>query len=219
MKYEELPNGDLKISVEEGDLEMLRAVKAERGDAFGSDNTMHEAFEHLIANSELEWSDPAYIGALTSAPVLAIYGDDRPLREDEEDNKDFHNIVGQWCDKRDGTLKVWTKDPIKAWAFMNYQIRSPLDDLLDDGHCIFDCGHPMWKEGTKVVLTTDQFAPRVSKGAVGVVKGTDDDIYIYEIAFSGNRLLNVKLDDVRRASDDEEAADKADPDLDEQFTS
>jgi len=147
MKYETLPSGDLKISLEKGDRKRVfdgRRPTDLKKPNFCSDDFMCEVFEQLIANCELTWSRPEYIGALTSAPILAIYGDERPLKKGEDPA--YHYICGRWED-RAGTLRTWTRDPVQAWGFMNYAIRSPQEDLFNDGFVIFQSGNePAEKE-------------------------------------------------------------------------
>ena len=147
MKYETLPNSDLRISLEKGDRQLLFDGRR-RGDGqqpdFGSDDFMFEVFERLIANSELDWAQPEYIGALTSAPILVIWGEERPVTPGE--GPDYHYICGCWHD-RDGVLKTWTRDPVQAWGFMNYGIRSPQEDLFNDGFVVFQSGGVPEKKG------------------------------------------------------------------------
>lgn len=133
MKYKILLNGDLEISFsDDTEFSSLREVKADRGDEFASDDVMYELFERLIANSELQWSRPEYIGALTSAPILAIYGEPRKLKLGE--NVKHFNLFGHWNNA------TWVQDVVKAWGYMNYQIRSPQEDMLKDGFVIFQKG-------------------------------------------------------------------------------
>ena len=66
-----------------------------------------EALEELLANSELEWIAPEEIGALTDAPILGIRNCD-----------DYNEIIG-------------------AWGFMDYQVRSFVDDLIETGQAVF----------------------------------------------------------------------------------
>lgn len=106
MKHEILTNGDLRITIDKTEQIDFQALALE--DDFNSDNTMHEIFESLVANSELDWANPEDIGCLTSAPILAI-------KEDDEIEQ--------------------------AWGFMNYQLRSPQQDLMEKGSCLFQCGY------------------------------------------------------------------------------
>lgn len=131
MKTKVLPNGDLEISV---DRETQRFLKRERkgNDAFQSDSYMYDVFEWLICNSEYTWIRAWEIGALTSAPILGIRGEQRPLKPGE--NADYLHLTGS-----DGE-NVFVEDVEKAWGFMAYALRSPQDDLADDGKAVFQYG-------------------------------------------------------------------------------
>jgi hypothetical protein len=117
MNYEILEDDRLRIYLEEGDLEVLEQFAKDQCESFDSDNSMYEVFEHLLCNSELQWSSPELIGALTSAPILCI------CEQGEEELDDEDRVL-------------------QAWAFMDYQVRSPQQDLLDYGECFWQCG---WK--------------------------------------------------------------------------
>ena len=85
-----------------------------QGPDIHSDKLLYETFEPLTSNSELEWIDPAETGDLTSAPMLGIRESQR-----NADNE---------C--RDAEV-------IERWAFMDYQVRSVLEDLRDKGNAVF----------------------------------------------------------------------------------
>ena len=87
-----------------------RAELAELGQDIHSDKSLYEAFDKLIANTELQWINPSECGDLTDAPILGIYG----AGPDD-------------------------KDPPVAerWGFMQYQVVSPLQELRDTGRAVF----------------------------------------------------------------------------------
>ncbi len=98
---------------------IIRANEQERANLKDISNTdrpgreiEYEALEDLCANSELEWIDPSETGDLTDAPMLGI---------------------------RDGDVDQPTcESPVIArWAFMDYQLRSFVDDLIEKGEAIF----------------------------------------------------------------------------------
>ena len=90
----------------------------ETGGGFGSvlhsDKAMYEAFEGLIANSELEWICPEWHGDLTDAPILGI-------------------LNPNWSEDTD----AFEKRALERWGFMDYALRSPLEDLRDKGEAVF----------------------------------------------------------------------------------
>jgi hypothetical protein len=79
MRHEILPNGNLRISASPEDQALLKIILEERGEEFDTDSTLHEALEWLVCNSDLSWCRSEVIGAFTSAPVLAVFGERRPL--------------------------------------------------------------------------------------------------------------------------------------------
>jgi len=95
----------LIITADEQDRKDLRELEAE-GNHIHSDNAMHEFFEPLTCNSDLDWTNPEMTGDLTDAPMLATHGGD------------FGCVV-------------------ERWAFMDYQVRSVLEDLRDMGEVVF----------------------------------------------------------------------------------
>ena len=113
----------LTISADLAERESLH----ELGDEIHQDAIMHNVFEPLICNSELEWIDPKSTGDLTSAPMLGILG-----KTKNADHVPFPCLnMGHW-DGRDWACKIASR-----WAFMDYQVRSVLEDLRDNGEVIF----------------------------------------------------------------------------------
>jgi hypothetical protein len=101
------------------------------GECFQSDQTMYDAFDHLIANSELTWINPKDTGDLTDAPILGVLG--------EEGIKQHTVFLENYGLVETGSDGFWTMvQPIlKRWAFMDYQLRSPLEDLVEKGKAVF----------------------------------------------------------------------------------
>ena len=114
--------------------EALRELRDEDPDTFGNDSQMADVFESMIANSELCWINPSDTGDLTDAPMLGILG--------EEGIKEHTVFLENYGLVETGSDGHWTMAcPIlKRWAFMDYQVRSVLDDLLDKGKAVFISG-------------------------------------------------------------------------------
>jgi len=100
----------LTVDIEEQDA--LRELHAEDPESFGTSEHECAELESLIANSELDWVNPAQTGDLTDAPMLGIPLDEEPL------------------DRFTGNVS-------ERWAFMSYQVRSFLHDLADKGEAVF----------------------------------------------------------------------------------
>jgi Zn-finger nucleic acid-binding protein len=109
-----------------------RAAIASFGDY--SDEAMHSAFEHLVCNSELEWINPADTHDLTDAPMLGILDEAQPLANEASFAPHYGTIQsGFYGDPP----QVHVHPIIERWAFMDYMLRSPLEDLRDKGECVF----------------------------------------------------------------------------------
>lgn len=117
----------LIISADPQEREALRA----RED-IQSDNALHEVFEPLVCNSELEWGQPWVTGDLTDAPLLWITGEDVTMHKIPRD------AIGTMFIGRRGEPPELCYTPVlERWAYMDYQVRSPLEDLRDRGEVIF----------------------------------------------------------------------------------
>ena len=124
--------GNMILSVDAEERALLQTLKDEDPDAFVTDGFMFDYFEDFIGNNEYQWTRPEYCGALTDAPMLAIYGTERALKECED--QEYLNIVGRW----DNT--TWVEDVEQAWAFMDYQVTSPQEQLLETGKSVWQKG-------------------------------------------------------------------------------
>lgn len=117
MKYEIDPTGTtLTLIADEDDLNTLRQIKADPNfeNHFDSDSGMWDFLESMLCNSDLEWVEPHETGDLTDAPMIGIYQDDDELPE------------------AFGGRRVHSR-----WAFMDYQIISVQQRLLDTGKAVF----------------------------------------------------------------------------------
>ena len=92
-----------------------RAELHELGEEIGADEHLWDAFERLIANSELEWISPQECGDLTDAPILGIRSGDA----------------------RDFAVRGYRYAVLERWAYLDYMLKSPLHDLRDTGKAVF----------------------------------------------------------------------------------
>lgn len=114
----------LTISVDETERQELRDIQQCGGDC-QCDVSMYDFLEPIVCNSELEWINPADTGDLTDAPMLGIYGEEKPF--EHEDATIPHRISGPNL----------IQPILERWAFMDYQVRSVLEDLRDKGEAVF----------------------------------------------------------------------------------
>jgi len=141
MNYHLDENKNLVITADKEDQQILRDYKSDledQGLSFCSDNALYEAFESLFCNSELEWSDASTINALTSAPVIAIFNSEEIEVEPPCEGNNYRCVgykVTGWCEGVTYGEKVF-----QAWAYMDYCVRSPQEDLLEYGKTVFQLG-------------------------------------------------------------------------------
>ena len=125
--YDLNTNGCLIIRADDTEREMLKELANDQGEFTG--DAEYQALDGLICNSELAWIRPEEIGALTSAPILGLRGEARPITPDI--NPDYVHVVGHWDNK------TWYEPVEAAWGFMDYQVRSFVQDLIDTGKAVF----------------------------------------------------------------------------------
>jgi hypothetical protein len=109
----------------------LAEMRDESPEEFGSDAAMCEAFESLIANSELTWVDPETCGDMTEAPILGIWGEERPGKGNDGEAGRGSVLLSS------GPNGFTVADVVERWGYMSYALRSPLADLLDKGEAVF----------------------------------------------------------------------------------
>jgi hypothetical protein len=132
-----IENGNLVIEVTPEERADLGERMAEPG--FDSDQTMHELLEPLVANDAFVWIDPSVTGDLTSAPMLAILGDEQPGPDDTDEALGMGLVpVGRW--KHRGRLRCMYQPVLERYAFMSYQVTSPQRELAESGRCVFQSG-------------------------------------------------------------------------------
>lgn len=136
LTFTKTEEGHLRIAADQEMQAELIQMRSENPDKFGTDSNLYEVFEGLTSNSELSWISPETIGALTDAPILGIFGDEYPI--DGVDMSD-PRVVGRYPDDK-GNLRHWVQDVEEAWGFMDYALRSPLEDLANKGYVIFMSG-------------------------------------------------------------------------------
>ena len=129
MKYEiSADRKSLTIVADDDEQAMLREMDEKH---IHADSTLFDWFEWLICNSELAWVNPADTGDLTSAPMLGILGE-----QGVKDITVFQENFGYVECGSDGR-NTFVQPILERWAFMDYQVRSALQDLRDHGKVVF----------------------------------------------------------------------------------
>jgi hypothetical protein len=123
--WEELPNGDLRITVDDDVREEIKEkMHAGLSDeevqmgvsAVPTEPMLWDVLEPMTANSEIQSVRPEEIAALTDAPILSDAG------------RDDH-----------GELQMTPES--KVWWYPGYATRDPLDDLIEKGETVFTRVH------------------------------------------------------------------------------
>jgi len=114
MDYKILVNGNLKIFLEAGDKEDIQArIEDNAENKRGWSSLWIDVLEPLICNSDLDYCAPVELGALTSAPCLKV--------SDYDEETDAETIV-------------------HGWAYMDYAVKDPIEELLEHGKIILQVG-------------------------------------------------------------------------------
>lgn len=129
IKYTITESGVLLLQADEQARSLLAFMK-EHDRSWGSCSMETDVLGPLISNSSLSWIRPEDTGDLTDAPMLGFLGSDDEITGTKV-GPHGAVLVGHW----DGSNKY--VPIIQRWAFMDYQIKSFLDDLLEKGEARF----------------------------------------------------------------------------------
>lgn len=115
MKHEILLNGNLRLI-------------ADNPEELADADTIEEALESLLANTDLCWIDPSICGDLTDAPMLAML--DYPEAAVEALPGNGYVDCGYWDDKH------WALRRALRWGWMDYAAKDLLEELKEHGEAI-----------------------------------------------------------------------------------
>ncbi len=111
LNIEELPNGNLKISLTKDGIEELTELRERNKDYTG---IWLDLLESYSCNGSYQLVMPEKIGALTDAPIIGI------------------NFT--WDDN--GEIDEY--DNVKYWYFADYMVKSEFDLMLNEGFVEFE---------------------------------------------------------------------------------
>ncbi len=126
MKIIERNEERLVLSIEGSESE-LEEVTEHYGDDWEADEAAWDLLEDLFKETDLSWLDASDTGDLTDAPLIGSYGDPRT----EKGGPFGCSDVGFWDGSR------WYSPIIERWGYMDYQVRSTMRDLKENGKVIF----------------------------------------------------------------------------------
>jgi len=125
--YDLNTNGCLILYADNQDRHNIAELIRDKGTTYAAE---WDALESLICNSELEWIRPEEIGALTDAPILGFRGKDKRVPKRCKYPEHLHIVYN-------GPDGAFYAPVTAAWGFMDYQVRSFLEDLRDKGKAVF----------------------------------------------------------------------------------
>lgn len=120
---------------EQAELELMRDENPER---FTTDDFTYDLLENLFTNDSFTWIDSRVTGDLTDAPMLALLGD-----EEIGPHEDCNGLYpcGFWDDH------PRVQPVLYRWAFMDYAVTTPQEQLLHRGRAVFTGGAFVEREG------------------------------------------------------------------------
>ena len=128
MKHEINPERTrLTLIASDAERAELMDARDESPETWGTTQLEVEVLENLLANSEIQGINPDDTGDLTCAPMLGILG------EEQRQQSGPYGAVHCGGDEHG----PWFQPIMERWAFMDYQVRSFLDDLANHGTATF----------------------------------------------------------------------------------
>ena len=135
---------ELKITIDAKERAELQELHDENPGYLSDRLQEIEFLMPLICNSELQWIYPEDTGDLTSAPMLGIWGE-----QGIKGKTEFPPHYGFIYCGSDGE-NVFVAPIILRWAWMDYQVKALLQELLEKGEAILISGEDK-KDGEKDV--------------------------------------------------------------------
>jgi hypothetical protein len=105
---------------------------------FGSDDFLYELLEPMLTDDCFTWLPEGTTGDMTSAPMIGILGDEMSGPSPGEAECSGLYPCGRW--EADGALREMYQPVLRRWAFMNYAVSSPQQDLAETGKCEWQGG-------------------------------------------------------------------------------
>ncbi len=105
---------------------------------FNSDDLLYDLLENMFTNDYFTWLPQGCTGDMTSAPMLGILGDELPGPTKEDTQCSGLYNCGRW--EVNGELRDIYQPVLQRWAFMDYAITSPQEELAERGRCEWEGG-------------------------------------------------------------------------------
>jgi hypothetical protein len=111
---------------------------------FDSDDFLYDLLEPMFTDDCFSWLPEGTTADLTSAPMIGVLGDEMPGPPTEEAVCSGLYNCGRWGVERQ--LRDIFQPVLRRWAFMDYAVTSPQQELAETGRCVW-LGGDYW--GTK----------------------------------------------------------------------
>ena len=137
-----LPNGNLRLTASRELIDSLHESQESDPDYFDTTQHLWEVLEDLNNETDYEYCEPAWAGALTDAPMIAVFEcEEKPLPKGlRVQAHAYYNTASEFHQK-DGTISETYRPVAQCWAFMDYALRNPLEDMLSQGYSDWQAGH------------------------------------------------------------------------------
>ena len=106
--------------------------------AFDSDDFLYELIEGMFLNDCFSWLSEGTTADMTAAPMVGILGDEMPgpAKDKAQCSGLYH--CGRW--EVDGEFREIYQPTLQRWAFMDYALTSPQQELAENGRCEWQGG-------------------------------------------------------------------------------
>lgn len=138
--------GLLVMTCDEEERQALQTAHDEDEDRFDTDDFMVDLFEPMVCNDCFSWLPEGVTGDLTSAPMLGVLGCEE--RAKRRCGRDWRRLCGSglYPCGFDGRQQI-VQPVLYRYAFMDYALRSPQRDLLEEGRAVWTGGEYILRHG------------------------------------------------------------------------
>jgi hypothetical protein len=136
-------DGKLVITITKKEQRHLNALQRrdEEGrcnPAFNSDDFLYDLLMPMFTDDSFTWLPEGTTGDMTSAPIIGVLGDEMPGPPTDKAECSGLYHCGRW--EVDGELREIYQPVLSRWAFMDYALSSPQQELAETGRCEWDGG-------------------------------------------------------------------------------
>jgi len=105
---------------------------------FDSDDFLYDLLEPMFTDDCFSWLPEGTTADLTAAPMIGVLGDEMPGPATEKAICSGLYNCRRW--EVEGQLRAIYQPVLQRWAFMNYALTSPQQELAETGRCEWQGG-------------------------------------------------------------------------------